>query len=124
MEKQGCDFLDQRKCDLYIAPMDENALPKAMQMAKQLREYGYWAEYDVVGRGLKAQLKYANKIGAAFTVVLGDDELSSGKIKLKNMEKGEELELSLDDKFTEHFDAICVDNMLGNIDSLINTDEL
>lgn len=124
MEKQGCDFLDQRKCDLYIAPMDENALPKAMQMAKQLREYGYWAEYDVVGRGLKAQLKYANKIGAAFTVVLGDDELSSGKIKLKNMEKGEELELSLDDKFTEHFDAICVDNMLGNIDSLMNTDEL
>ena len=124
MEKQGCDFLDQRKCDLYIAPMDENALPKAMQMAKQLREYGYWAEYDVVGRGLKAQLKYANKIGAAFTVVLGDDELSSGKVKLKNMEKGEELELSLDDKFTEHFDAICVDNMLGNIDSLINTDEL
>ncbi|MCI1269376.1 MAG: histidine--tRNA ligase [Ruminococcus sp.] len=124
MEKQGCDFLDQRKCDLYIAPMDENALPKAMQMAKQLREYGYWAEYDVVGRGLKAQLKYANKIGAAFTVVLGDDELSSGKVKLKNMEKGEELELSLDDKFTEHFDAICVDNMLGNIDSLMNTDEL
>ena len=119
MEKQGCDFLEPRKCDLYIAPMDEPALEKAMILAQKLRDYGYWVEYDVVGRGLKAQMKYANKIGAAFTIVLGENELTSGKVKVKNMAKGEELELDLDDKFTDKFDAICVDNMLGNLDELI-----
>ena len=119
MEKQGCDFLEPRKCDLYIAPMDEPALEKAMTLAQKLRDYGYWVEYDVVGRGLKAQMKYANKIGAAFTIVLGENELTSGKVKVKNMAKGEELELDLDDKFTDKFDAICVDNMLGNLDELI-----
>ncbi|MBQ7007842.1 MAG: histidine--tRNA ligase [Ruminococcus sp.] len=119
MEKQGCDFLTPRNCDLYIAPMDEPAVEKAMLIAKKLREFGYWVEYDVVGRGLKAQMKYANKINASFTIVLGENELTSGKVKVKNMTKGEELELDLDDKFADRFDAICVDNMLGNLDELV-----
>jgi histidyl-tRNA synthetase len=119
MEKRGCDFLTPRNCDLYIAPMDEPAVEKAMLIAKKLREFGYWVEYDVVGRGLKAQMKYANKINASFTIVLGENELTSGKVKVKNMAKGEELELDLDDKFADRFDAICVDNMLGNLDELV-----
>ena len=45
MEKQNCDFLQPRKCDLYIAPMDDAALEKAMLIARDLREYGYWVEY-------------------------------------------------------------------------------
>ena len=67
-------------------------------------------------------MKYANKINAAFTIVLGENELSSGKVKVKNMDKGEELELDLDDKFANRFDAICVDNMLGNLDELVMND--
>lgn len=122
MEKQNCDFLQPRKCDLYIAPMDDAALEKAMLIARDLREYGYWVEYDVIGRGLKAQMKYANKIDAAFTIVLGENELTSGKVKVKNMAKGEELELDLDDNFKNKFDAVCVDNMLGNLDELMKTD--
>ena len=123
MEKQGCDFLQPRNCDLYIAPMGENAVEKAMSIAKSLREYGYWVEYDVVGRTLKAQMKYADKINASFTIVLGDDELSSNKVKVRNMKTGEQLELELDEKFSDRFDAICVDNMLGNLDQLIAKDE-
>ena len=122
MEKQNCDFLQPRKCDLYIAPMDDAALEKAMLIARDLREYGYWVEYDVIGRGLKAQMKYANKIDAAFTIVLGENELTSGKVKVKNMAKGEELELDLDDNFKNKFDAVCVDNMLGNLDELMKSD--
>lgn len=122
MEKQNCDFLQPRKCDLYIAPMDDAALEKAMLIARDLREYGYWVEYDVIGRGLKVQMKYANKIDAAFTIVLGENELTSGKVKVKNMAKGEELELDLDDNFKNKFDAVCVDNMLGNLDELMKTD--
>jgi len=113
MDKQGCDYLEPRKCELYIAAMGENAAVKAMSLAKTLREHGYWVEYDVVGRTLKAQMKYADKIGTAFAVVLGDDELEKGTVKVKNMANGEETPLPLDEKFADRFGAICVDKMFG-----------
>jgi len=123
MENQKCDFLQPRRCDLYIAPMDEKAVAKAMSIAQSLREYGYWVEYDIIGRNLKSQMKYADKIKSAFTLVLGENELISNKAKVKNMKTGEQLELDLDEKFSDRFDAICVDNMLGNLDQLIAKDE-
>ena len=64
-------------------------------MANALRREGMFVEFDVVGRSVKAQMKYANKIGARFTVVIGDSELENGTVKLKNMETGEEQELQL-----------------------------
>ena len=57
-----------------------------------------------MGRGVKAQMKYADKIGAKYTMVLGDDELNSKKAKLKNMATGETTEAELDgfaDSFME-----------------------
>lgn len=116
MEKQGCDYLTPKKCDIYFATMGESALEKAMELSRELREYGYFAEYDMMNRGLKAQMKYANKIGAAFTVVLGDNELSEGKAKLKNMESGDETEILLDNKFTGNFDAVYIDKMLDSLE--------
>ena len=116
MDKQGCDYLTPKKCDIYFATMGEAALEKAMQLTKDLRELGYCAEYDLMGRGIKPQMKYANKINAAFTVVIGDNELESGKVKLKEMTKGEETELALDDKFIGNFDSIYIDQMFAEID--------
>ncbi|MDE7105034.1 MAG: histidine--tRNA ligase, partial [Ruminococcus sp.] len=112
MEKQGCDYLTPKKCDIYFATMGEPSLEKAMEISKALREYGYFAEYDMMGRGLKAQMKYANKIDAAFTVVLGDNELENGIAKLKEMEKGTETEIRLDDKFAPAFEEIYFDKIL------------
>lgn len=112
MEKQGCDYLTPKKCDIYFATMGENALEKAMKLSKALREYGYFAEYDMMGRGLKAQMKYANKINAAFTVVLGDNELESSTAKLKEMEKGTETDIRLDEKFAPTFEEIYFDKIL------------
>lgn len=83
-------------CDIYIATMGEAATKKASALCSNLRKEGIWAETDICGRGLKAQMRYANKIGARFSVVLGDNELESGIAKLKNMETGEEQEISLD----------------------------
>ena len=116
MDKQECDFLAPKKCDIYFATMGEAALEKAMELSRSLREYGYFAEYDLMGRGLKAQMKYANKIGAAFTVVLGDNELENGKAKLKEMEKGEETEILLNDKFTLSFEDVYFNKMLDFMD--------
>ncbi len=117
MDKQNCDYLVPKKCDIYFATMGDAALEKAMELCRDLREYGYFADHDFMGRGLKAQMKYANKIGAAFTVVLGDNELAQNKARLKDMESGEEKEITLDDKFTGNFDSYYIDNMLSNLDT-------
>ena len=69
---------------------------KATSLCTALRDYGFEAQTDVCGRGLKAQMKYADKIGAAFHLVLGDNELESGKATLKNMASGDTKEISLD----------------------------
>ncbi len=95
MENQKLPFPEAAKCELYIATMGEKATVQAAAMANALRREGMFVEFDVVGRSVKAQMKYANKIGARFTVVIGDSELESGIVKLKNMESGEEQELSL-----------------------------
>ena len=94
MEKQGCEFAKPYQCDLYIASMGESAAERAMQMAAELRGIGYYAEHDLVGRGIKPQMKYANKLGAAYTVVIGDDEVASGELTLKNMSDSEQTKVS------------------------------
>lgn len=116
MDKQECDYLTPKKCDIYFATMGDAALERAMEFSKSLREYGYFAEYDIMGRGLKAQMKYANKIGAAFTVVLGDNELEQGKAKLKEMEKGDETEIALNDKFAVVFEEIYFNKIMDVMD--------
>ena len=116
MEKQSCEYLTPKKCDLYIATMGDDALGKAMTLAASMREFGYYAEFDLMNRGIKAQMKYANKLGAAFTLVLGDNELSEGKAKLKEMKTGEETEILLDDKFTVNFDAVYFDKLMEGLE--------
>lgn len=122
MENQGCDFMIPATCDLYIAPMDDNAIIKAMQLTQELRSMGYQAEYDLMHRGIKAQMKYANKINASFVMVLGENELESGVAKLKYMETGEQIEISLDDKFFETFENNMINYVLK--DTLIDFEEV
>ena len=95
--------------------MDEAALEKAIVLTKTLRDDGIWAEYDLAGRGLKAQMKYANKLGADFSMVLGSNEIESGKANLKNMETGEQTEISLGDSFLDDFSNISVANMFSGV---------
>lgn len=54
-----------------------------------------WLRPDTVGRSLKAQMKYADKIGAVYTLVLGDNELAAGKANLKRMADGQQQEVEL-----------------------------
>ena len=116
MEKQGCDYLTPKKCDIYFVSMGDAALEKIMELVKNLREFGYCAEYDLMGRGVKAQMKYANKIGAAYTMVIGENELNDGKARLKEMETGLEKELKLDDKFTANFENEYFNKVLDVMD--------
>ncbi len=106
MDAQGITIPDDDKCALYIATMGDDAKVKAFELLRRVRECGLIAETDVVGRGLRAQMKYADKIGAKYSLVLGDNELSDNKAKVKNMETGEQTELALDESFAEKFSVL------------------
>lgn len=82
---------------LYIAPMGEKAAVYALATVEKLRNKGIYAECDIASRSLKAQMKYADKIGAEYVLVVGDNELESGKALLKNMrDKDDRREVELD----------------------------
>ena len=115
MAAQNTPFPEEAKCDIYIASMGENATIKAAQIASDLRGEGIHAQFDVVGRSVKAQMKFANKIGAAYTVVLGDSELEEGKAKLKNMATGEETEIPLEG-FEDIFMRISINESLKELE--------
>ncbi|WP_322184236.1 histidine--tRNA ligase [Neglectibacter caecimuris] len=107
LEKQGVEFPAPVRCEVYVASLGEQALEKAMQLVDTLHKCGIPADCDLCGRGLKAQMKYADKIGAAYTLVLGEDELRENKAELKNMKTGEKKKISLGDDFTDEYLAAC-----------------
>ncbi|WP_124100768.1 histidine--tRNA ligase [Ruminococcus sp. Marseille-P6503] len=117
MQKQGCEFMEPKTCDIYIAAMGERAAEESMDIISTLRSEGYFVEYDLVGRGLKAQMKYADKIGAKYVMVLGDNELDERKAKVKNMKTGEQTEVSLGETLLDDF-AVCY------YDTLMEEDEM
>lgn len=113
MDKQGIEIPRPSTCDLYVAVMGESASLKSFEIIKAVRSCGLIAETDIVGRGLRAQMKYADKIGAKFSMVLGDNEIEQGKAVIKNMSSGEQTEIVLDDTFAEKFMVL----QLADVDS-------
>ena len=94
LASQNTELPVEPSCDLYLVTMGDNAKLKATELCSTLRNDGFNMQTDICGRGLKAQMKYADKIGAKFTAVIGDNEIENGKIKLKDMQSGEETELA------------------------------
>lgn len=89
MKSQGLSDTTQKKTPrLYIAAIGDSADLTAMKLVYDLRQKGIWAERDLCERSVKAQMKYANKLGAAYSMVLGDDEITKGCAELKNMADG------------------------------------
>lgn len=103
MDKQGIEIPKPSTCDLYVATMGDKAKEKAFSLIKSVRDSGLIAETDVVGRGLRPQMKYADKIGAKFSVVLGDNEIEQNSAEVKNMTTGEKTTLALDETFADKF---------------------
>ena len=91
MEEQGIEIPDTSNVKIFVGSMSEQSSMFAHRLVQELRSIGVSAERDHMDRSVKAQLKYANKIRAEYVIVLGDDEIESGKVKLKNMAKGEEI---------------------------------
>lgn len=88
MENTGLSFGESQKPRIYIAGMDEKSREAAFRLASQLRKEGISAETDSMNRSLKAQLKYADKLGAEYVAVIGETELADGGVNLKEMKSG------------------------------------
>ena len=95
MEENGL-FPPLPRTGAYIAAMGQNAVPAANKLATALRSLGCRAETDLMERSLKAQMKYADKTNARFVVVIGDNEVESGKITVKDMMGGDPIETTLE----------------------------
>jgi histidyl-tRNA synthetase len=91
-----CLLLEAQKMDepcpprpaLYIANIGERGRKKAVELTAGLRRLGIPAESDLVGRGLKAQMKHADKLGARYSMVVGDSEIDGGTAQMKEMATG------------------------------------
>lgn len=102
MEQSGVKIPEPMKPTVYLAGMDKDCRKKAFELASLLREHGVIAEIDLMERSLKAQFKYADKLGAKYVAVIGGNELAEGRANVKFMETGESVSVSFDD-IVEYF---------------------
>ncbi len=97
LEENGVEIPDDTFSDIYLAPLGEKAGKSVPGIVYTLRKQGIKVETDLIGRGLRAQMKYADKIGARYTIVLGDNEIESGDCEIKNMITGEKASIKINE---------------------------
>jgi histidyl-tRNA synthetase len=93
---EGVELEPEPAVDLYVGILGQEAKASAFMLVQKLRAAGVIVETDYMDRSVKAQMKYANKIGAKHTVIIGADELANNRANVKNMETGEQVEVTLD----------------------------
>lgn len=88
--------IQKETVDLYLAPLGSNAVQKVVEIASDMRDKNISVEMDLMSKSVKAQMKYANKIGAKFVVVIGDNEIENNQIKLKSMKSDFEKNIKIE----------------------------
>jgi histidyl-tRNA synthetase len=96
LQKQGVK-VDENAPVLYIGHAEAAGFIKSQEMACELRKLGFCIETDLIGRSVKAQMKYADKIGAKRTMILGGNEIARGEATMKNMTDGTQETVKLAD---------------------------
>lgn len=114
LKSQQTPMPEDERCDIFIAAADDEAKLLAVKLASDIRGDGLTALYDVAGRSIKAQMKYANKLNARYTVVIGSREIESGEAALKDMDTGESVTVKLD-TFGEDFMGISVQQAVKSL---------
>ena len=102
LEKEKIELESEAKVQLYIGILGKESKIKAYEIVNRLRNQGIIVETDYMDRSVKAQMKYANKIGALYTVIIGEDEITKNQASVKNMETGENTQVNLE-KINELF---------------------
>ena len=120
MEAQNAPFPDANVPDLFVVALGDKATLKAVEIVKDMRAEGFTALMDLNQRSVRAQMKYADKLGAKFNIVIGDNEVENGTAKLKNMSTGEETDIALE-TFVSGFYNISLSEQLADLE--INGEE-
>lgn len=114
LKQQSVELPGADPCEIFIASLGQPAKLAAFRLCDTLWKSSVQAACDVNARGLKAQMKYADKIGAKYCLVLGDDELAAGKAELKNMKTGEKKKIPLGESFLDDYlTAVTMDEDLS-----------
>ncbi len=90
MEACGADIPESPGADVFIAVMGEDAKKTGLGLMRELRHKGISVQMDIMGRNIKNQFKYANRIKASKTIVIGQDEIESGSFVIKDMETSQQ----------------------------------
>lgn len=96
LESLGIELPEPSVCDVYVCTLGEKAGEYGFKVTSDLREAGIKADCDHIGRSMKAQMKYAGKIGAGKVVILGEDELERKEAVVRDMTKSEESKVKLE----------------------------
>ncbi|HON42695.1 MAG TPA: His/Gly/Thr/Pro-type tRNA ligase C-terminal domain-containing protein, partial [Bacillota bacterium] len=80
--------------DVFIVSLGDAARERAFELAYDMRRAGLAVDFDMIGRGLKAQMRYADKMKARFVAIIGDDELAAGEATVKDMSTGEQIRVA------------------------------
>ncbi|MCK9268535.1 MAG: histidine--tRNA ligase [Alkaliphilus sp.] len=97
LENKGIEIPKPAGPDVFIITIGDSASYEGFKLLNQLRETDLVADMDHLSRSVKAQFKYADRLTAGYTIVIGEEELSKGTVKLRNMTDGRELEVASDD---------------------------
>ena len=97
MDLLGIEIPRPNVTDVFVCTMGDNARLAGIKLVNQLRRADVKADMDHNKRSLKAQFKFADKCGARYVIVLGEDDLAQGVAKLRNMQTHEESDISLSD---------------------------
>lgn len=95
LEQAGVELPAERNCELFLIPLGDHACKEVVKLTARLMDEGVKVQYDLLRRSVKAQMKYADKLGAACTAVVGDSELEEGCITVKNMLNGTQEKVAL-----------------------------
>ncbi len=101
MESNGIEIPADEPADVLVAVMGDRARAFGQKLVHDLRKAGKKAALDLMARNLKGQLKYADRIHAKYTIVIGDNELDAGKVALKTMAASQQREIPIEDILKE-----------------------
>lgn len=96
LEERLSEKMNKNSIDIFFALMDEKYITNVRPVIKELRNFGKSVEFDLNERSFKAKLKYASKINAKYSCIIGENELANNMCIFKNMESGEQKQVKLD----------------------------
>ena len=105
LDKQGIELPVEENLDVYIAVLGSGANGKALELVQAIRYQGFKAERDYLGRKIKAQFKSADTFKAKTVITLGESEVESGQVNVKNNATREEVTVSFEE-LTNNFAAV------------------